>query len=253
MNNCTYPSLAGNTVLVTGASRGLGSAIAMKFVQNGSFVCINYRIKKKMAEQILDEIHQNGGSGMLAPFDVSDMDEVVKAIESIIESRGNIDILINNAGIVTDNFFTLMNKQQWNKVIDTNLNGVFNVIHTVLPHMISNKSGTIVNIASVAGLFASPGQTNYAASKGAVISFTKSLAAEVAPKGIRVNSVVPGMIYDGMTKRLNRDIAEQKKKLIPMERFGNADEIAETVLFLASEKASYITGQSIVVDGGLTI
>jgi 3-oxoacyl-[acyl-carrier protein] reductase len=251
--NSTYPSLHDKTVVITGASRGLGATFAKKFAQCGSFVGINYRIKKDKAEELLSWIRSEGGQGMLIPFDITKIDEVKEGLEDVISERGSIDVLINNAGIVSDSYFALMNSQQWGKVIDTNVHGAFNVIHTALPYMISQKAGVMLNIASVAGLHASPGQANYAASKGAIISLTRTLAAELAPKGIRVNTVVPGLISSGMTTRLNRDIAEQKKELIPMGRFGNSDEVADAVLFLASDNASYITGQSLIVDGGLTI
>ncbi len=244
--------LNNKTVLISGASRGLGATFAEHFAKSGAFVTINYKRKEKTAEALLKKIQDAGGTGMLLPFDVTQPDDIKNGIEQLIKKRGQIDILVNNAGIVADNFFFLMSDIEWHKVIDTNLHGSYYLVQAVIPGMLSRQEGSIINIASVAGIHASPGQANYAAAKGALISFTKTLATELAPKGIRVNTVVPGLIATGMTTRLNRDISEKKKAAIPMGRFGEAAEVAKAVLFLSSERASYITGQCLVVDGGLT-
>jgi 3-oxoacyl-[acyl-carrier protein] reductase len=248
----SYPSLNDKTVVITGASRGLGAAFARKFARCGAYVCINYRIKKNRAEELLKAIQGEGGKGLLLPFDVSKKQEVHSALEHVFTQRGGIDILINNAAVVSDKFFSLMDDQQWQKVMDVNVGGTYNTIRAVVPYMTAKKSGVIINVASVAGLHASPGQANYSASKGAIISLTRTLSSELAPRGLRVNAVVPGLIAAGMGKRLNRDLAEEKRQHIPAGRFGRREEVAEAVVFLASDAASYITGQCLIVDGGLT-
>ena len=245
-------SLNQKTVLITGASRGLGAAFAEIFAQSKAFVAINYKRKKQHAEATLESVRKLGGDGVILPFDVTKPDAIEVGIKNLIELRGSIDVLVNNAGVVSDNYFSLMKKEEWSRVIDVNLHGVFNTIQAVLPYMLKQGNCSIVNIASVAGIHASPGQSNYVAAKAGLIGLTSTLSSELAPKGIRVNVVVPGLIASGMGTRLNRDIVEAKKESIPLGRLGKAEEVAEAVIFLASEKSSYITGQCLVVDGGLT-
>jgi 3-oxoacyl-[acyl-carrier protein] reductase len=244
-------NLENKTVIVTGASRGLGACFAKAFSAKGASVFINFRMKKRDAQKVLDAIGNMGGEASLLPFDVRDKKAVEKAIASILKKRESIDILVNNAAILSDNYFPLMDDDQWGNVVETNVHSVYNCCQGVLSSMISCKKGVIINIASIAGIHASPGQANYAASKGAIISLSKTLAVELAPNNIRVNTVVPGIIDSGMTKRTNRNIIETKREQIPMKRFGDPEEVASAVLYLASDMASYITGQTLVIDGGL--
>lgn len=243
----------GRTVLVTGASRALGRAIARAFAAEGAFVGVGYHCRDRDAEQTLAEIQNLGGGAALVKADVGDPAAVERAIAPLYAERGGIDVLVNNAGIVDDKPFALMSAVSWSAVLQTNLGGVFNCCQAVVRSMMARGGGAIVNIGSVAGLAASPGQANYAASKGGIVSLSRTLAAELAPKGIRVNAVVPGLLTEGMARRLDRRHAEAKRQRIPLARFGNPEEVACAVLFLASEEASYIVGQALVVDGGLTL
>jgi len=241
------------TVLVTGASRGLGRAIAKAFAAEGAFVGVGYHRRDRDAEQTLAEIQALGGSAALVKADVGDLSAVERAIAPLHTEHGSIDVLVNNAAIVDDKPFALMTAESWSTVLQTNLGGVFNCCRAVVRSMMTQGGGAIVNIGSVAGLAASPGQVNYAASKGGIVALSRTLAAELAPKGIRVNAVVPGLLTEGMAQRLDRRLAEDKRQRIPLARFGDPEEIARAVLFLASEEASYIVGQVLVVDGGLTL
>ena len=243
----------GSTVLVTGASRGLGRCIAKAFAAEGAFVGLGYHRFDQQAEQTLSEIQKTGGSAVLVKADVSDFGTIDRAIRAFLAQRGGIDVLVNNAAIVDDRPFALMSADSWSAVLQTNLGGVFNCSRAVVRSMMAKGKGAIVNIGSVAGLIASPGQTNYAASKGGIAALTRTLAAELAPKGIRVNSVVPGFLTEGMAQRLDRQLAEERRSHIPLARFGTPEEVVHAVLFLASDDASYITGQQLVVDGGLSL
>ncbi|CAN0508591.1 unnamed protein product [Laminaria digitata] len=243
----------GSIVLVTGASRGLGRAIAKGFALEGAFVGIGYRRLARGAEETLTAIQEAGGHGALVKADVRDQKDVERAIAAFVSSNGDIDVLINNAAIVDDKPFALMSAESWTNVLQTNLGGVFHCTRAVVRPMMARGRGAIVNIGSVAGLFASPGQANYAASKGGITALTRTLAAELAPKGIRVNAVAPGLLTDGMARRMNKRISGARLQQIPIERFGNPDEVARAVLFLASDEASYIIGQTLIVDGGLTL
>ena len=243
----------GSTVLVTGASRGLGRSIAKAFAAEGAFVGLGYHRFDQHAEQTLSEIQETGGSAALVKADVSDSRAVDRAIRALLAQRDGIDVLVNNAAIVDDKPFALMSADSWSAVLQTNLGGVFNCSRAVVRSMMAKGKGAIVNVGSVAGFIASPGQANYAASKGGITAFTRTLAAELAPKGIRVNTVVPGFLTEGITQRMNRHLAENRRSHIPLARFGNPEEVAHAVLFLASDDASYITGQQLVVDGGLSL
>lgn len=241
------------TVLVTGASRGLGRAIAVAFASEGAFVFIGHRVNTAKATETLELVRAAGGDGATVPFDVTDAAKVDEAVSWMLLARPGLDVVVNNAGLSRDEPFAVMQRETWRQVLATNLDGTFNVCRAVARPMMGKKRGAIVNVASIAGQRASVGQVNYAASKGGVLSLTQSLAAELAPKGIRVNAVVPGMCAAGMVEALDRRIVEARRAQVPLGRLGTADEVARAVLFLASEDAAYIVGQALVVDGGLTL
>jgi 3-oxoacyl-[acyl-carrier protein] reductase len=242
----------GQTVVVTGASRGLGRAIALAFAAEGAHVIIGYRSKHTEAQQVQELAIEAGGGATLWPCDMQDPANIEAGLERVLAERGAIDVLVNNAAVTQDAPLALMSQENWDEVMRVNLGGVFACCRSVARSMMAKRKGAIVNVASVAGIHASPGQTNYAASKGGVLAFTQTLAVELARHGIRVNAVVPGLLSTGMVTRLDHRIATQKKQLIPLGRFGTAEEVAGVVLFLASPAAAYILGQAIVVDGGLT-
>ena len=236
--------------LVTGGSRGIGRAVSLKLAAMGYPVIINYNSNKEAAEQTLEEIKETGGEAELMQCDVSKPDKITEALEqwSVMHPDGFISVLVNNAGIRMDNVMVLMDDAQWNNVINTNLNSFFYITRRVIKDMMMHRKGRVVNIASLSGLKGLPGQVNYSAAKAAIIGATKALALEVGPRRITVNAVAPGFIATDMTKGLDE---EELKKSIPLGRFGTPDEVAEIVGFLASDKASYITGEVISVNGGL--
>ncbi len=236
--------------LVTGASRGLGRAVALRLAKDGFAVIINYQSNKEAAEETLKLVQEAGGNGELLPFDVADS----KAIETALESWQSahpeeyISVLVNNAGIRKDNLMIFMQETEWNNVVDTTLNGFFYITRRLLKDMITHRNGRIINMSSLSGLKGLPGQTNYSAAKAALIGATKALAQEVAARKITVNAIAPGFISTDMTKELNE---AELKKLIPMGRFGKPEEVASLTSFLASDEAAYITGQVISINGGL--
>lgn len=236
--------------LVTGASRGLGKATAIRLAKDGFSVIINYQSNKEAAEDTLRQIEENGGQGELLPFDVSSAEAIEKAFESWSAAHPDdyISVLVNNAGIRQDNLMIFMQEDQWNRVIDTTLNGFFYITRRLLKDMMTHRSGRIINMASLSGLKGMPGQTNYSAAKAALIGATKALAQEVAARKVTVNAVAPGFISTDMTKELNE---AELKKLVPLGRFGKPEEVAALVSFLASDDAAYITGQVISINGGL--
>lgn len=239
--------------IVTGASRGLGRAIAKAFAAEGAFVGVGYHRNQNEAEQTLTEIRKSGGEGVLVQADIRNALAIQNAFSSFISERGGINFLINNAAVTYDQPFALMSEESWSLVTQTNLGGTFHCSRAVVRSMMAAKSGVIINIGSVAGKIANPGQANYSASKGGIEAMTRTLAAELAPMGIRVNTVVPGCLNGGITQRLDRRIVEVLQNRIPLKRLGELEEVVQTVLFLSSDAASYIIGQSIVVDGGLSL
>lgn len=239
-----------NYALVTGGSRGLGAAICKRLAQQGLGIIINYRSNESAAKAVADEIIGNGGCVSLLPFDVSSEESVDAALEKWEEEHPDdrITVLVNNAGIREDNLLIFMQTNQWHKVINTTLDGFFYVTRRILKGMLTKRFGRIINIASLSGLRGLPGQANYSAAKAALIGATKALAQEVAARKVTVNAVAPGFIKSDMTKDLDED---SLKKLVPLGRFGEADEVAALVAFLASKDSSYITGETISINGGL--
>ncbi len=234
--------------LVSGASGGIGRAICVELARNGAFVCINYRQNRAGGEKTLAELEQAGGAGELWPFDVRDLDGAAAAVNGIVERHGRLDILINNAGVIADGLFMTMPPENWSRVIDTSLHGFYNLTRPAIEHMARQKSGAVVSISSAAALAPNRGQTNYAAAKAGLNAASRSLAAEVARLGIRVNVVAPGLIETDMIQDAPK---EHIKKLVPMARIGRAEEVASVVAFLCSDAASYMTGQIISVNGGM--
>ena len=238
--------------LITGASRGIGKTIAITLAQDyGLHILVNYASNEAAALETVSEIEAYGGSAELLQFKVQDYEATTAAIDSWIKlhPEDQIKVLVNNAGVTKDNLLVFLEKEDFNNVIDVNLRGTYNVTKAVINHMVRKRYGRIINVASLAGVKGVPGQTNYSASKGGMIAFTKSLAQEVAKRKITVNAVAPGFISTDMTKDLPED---ELKKLIPMNRFGTPEEVAGTVSFLVSEKAAYITGEVININGGIS-
>ena len=236
--------------LVTGGSRGIGRAISIQLASMGYYVLINYKSKTEEANRTLNTIMENGGEGQLLQFDVENANEINAALSTWMEqhSEAYIEVLVNNAGIRKDNLFFWMTDDEWSQVINTNLNSVFYLTRFLIKYMLNKKFGRVINIVSLSGLNGRPGQANYSAAKAGIIGLTKSLALEAAKKNVTINAIAPGFIETDMTKDLNQ---EELKKIIPMGRLGKAEEVADLVGFLASAKASYITGQVISIGGGL--
>ncbi len=243
--------LKNKVALVTGASRGIGRAIALTLAGYGAIVIINYCGSKEKAEEIVNQIKENGGTAIAYQADVADFEAVKTMFSDITKEYGRIDILVNNAGITKDNLILKMSEEEFDAVINTNLKGVFNCLKQASRIMLKQKEGRIINISSISGVVGNPGQANYCAAKAGVIGITKSLAKELGSRGITVNAVAPGYINTDMTAVLKDDLKEKVTELIRLKRLGEVEDIAETVAFLASDKASYITGQTIQVDGGL--
>lgn len=245
--------LNGKVALVTGAGRGIGREIALELAKNGAFVIVNYNGSREHAEEAVKMITENGGRAVFFQCSVADFSQTSAMVQKVIEKYGRLDILVNNAGITKDNLIMKMSEEDFDRVLDTNLKGTFNMIRHASRQMIRQKSGKIINIASVSGILGNAGQSNYAASKAGVIGLTKTMARELAARGINVNAVAPGFINTEMTQVLSDTVKEQAVSQIPFRRFGEAKEVAQVVSFLASDAASYITGQVICVDGGMAM
>lgn len=237
--------------LITGATRGIGKQIALTLAQEGYNIAINYRKENEDLTELKKEIEEKQVKYLAVQGDVSNFDDCERFVKQVIEKFGDIDVLVNNAGITKDMLLMRMKPEDFEQVIDVNLMGTFYVTKNVIPYMMKARSGRIINISSVVGVAGNAGQTNYAASKAGIIGFTKSLAKEVASRNILVNSIAPGFIETSMTDVLKEEVKEEIAKNIPLKRIGKAEDVANLVKFLASEESSYITGQVIHVDGGM--
>ena len=245
--------LNGKIAVVTGASRGIGKAIAMKFAQLGATVVINYNGSAQKAEEVKQSITADGGRAVIKQCNVADYDACEAFIKEVIDQFGRIDILVNNAGITKDGLIMRMSEEDFTSVVDVNLKGTFHCIRFASRQMMKQRSGRIINMSSVVGISGNAGQINYAASKAGVIGMTKSAAKELASRGITVNAIAPGYIETDMTNVLSDKVKEETMKQIPLGRLGQTGDIAAAAAFLASDEAGYITGQVLAVDGGMAI
>jgi 3-oxoacyl-[acyl-carrier protein] reductase len=241
---------SGRVSIVTGASQGIGEAIALDLAQGGAEIVL-VDIQKEKLDDVASRITDIGGKAAAYEADVSKTRQVEDLVDTLIRNHGSVHHLINNAGITRDNLLMRMKEEEWDSVMAVNLKGVFNFSKALIRHMIRNRYGRIVNVSSVVGLIGNPGQANYSASKAGVLGFTKSLAREVASRGITVNAVAPGFIQTAMTESLPEAVQEQFLSVIPVGRFGTPQEVAQAVRFLVSDQASYITGQVININGGM--
>lgn len=245
--------LEGKIALVTGAAKGIGRAIALALAAEGATVVVNYNGSKERAEQVVEEIKALGVDGVAYQCNVADTQAADAMIKDVIKTYGRLDILVNNAGITRDNLIMKMTEEDFDAVINANLKGCFNTIKAVSRQMLKQRSGRIINITSVSGILGNAGQANYAASKAGIIGLTKTMARELASRGITVNGIAPGFVDTDMTKVLSDSVKEEATAQIPLGRFGKPEDIANMAAYLASDKAAYITGQIISVDGGMAI
>lgn len=243
--------LSGKTALVTGATRGIGRAIALKFASEGANVAFTYRSQHEAAQSLIAQIEEMGVQAKAYPSDAADFEQAHAVVEDIKNIFGRIDILVNNAGITKDGLMLRMDEAQWDSVIGTNLKSAFNFIHACTPIMARQRSGSIINMSSVVGVSGNAGQCNYSASKAGLIGLSKSIAKEMGPRGVRSNCIAPGFIETDMTGALPEDIRKDWEKQIPMRRAGKPEDVADVALFLASDLASYVTGQVINCCGGM--
>lgn len=245
-------ALEGKVAIITGASRGIGRATALALGAAGAQVVVNYARSQAAADEVVAQIEAAGGTAIAQPGDVSDQAQVEALVKATLDQWGRVDVLVNNAGITRDTLLLRMKLEDWQAVINLNLTGVFLCTKAVSKIMVKQRSGRIINIASVAGLMGNPGQANYSAAKAGVVGFTKTMAKELAPRGITVNAVAPGFIQTDMTSNLSN--TEEILKLIPLGRYGQPEEIAGVIRFLAADgAAAYITGQVLTVDGGMVM
>lgn len=241
------------TAIVTGAAKGIGKAIALKLAEEGFNIVLNYRSSEDKAIETENEIKEKNVEVLRVQGDITNTEDVLNLVNKAKEKFGSIDVMVNNAGITKDNLLLRMKEEEFDSVINTNLKGVFNCLKAITPIMVKQKHGKIISISSVVGITGNAGQVNYAASKAGVIGMTKSLAKEIGSRGITVNAVAPGFIETDMTSVLNDKLKETAKKELPLRRLGTPEDVANVVSFLSSEKADYVTGQVIHVDGGMVI
>ena len=244
--------LTNKVAIITGASQGIGKGMAETFSKAGAHVACVSRNKDNL-KSVADSLIENGGAASFYTCDVSSLDAFQNTIKEIVENHGSVDILVNNAGVCKDKLIMRMTEDDWNKVININLNGAFNGIKAVSQIMIKQRAGRIINISSIVGLIGNPGQANYAASKAGLIGLSKSAAKELAPRGITVNAIAPGYIATDMTNQITDQVKENLITKIPLGRIGSPSDIAASALFLASDEAGYITGQTLTVDGGMVM
>ncbi|MDO5401926.1 MAG: 3-oxoacyl-[acyl-carrier-protein] reductase [Eubacteriales bacterium] len=245
--------LEGKVALVTGASRGIGKAIALQFASMGATVIVNYSGSKEKAEKVLSEIKEAGSNGCIYQCDVADFEAVGQMMSDVVQKYNKIDILVNNAGITKDGLLMKMSSEDFDAVVNVNLKGTFNCIRQVTRQMLKQRSGRIINMSSIVGIMGNAGQVNYSATKAGVIGITKSAAKELASRGITVNAIAPGYVGTDMTEVLSEAVKEKIVNTIPLNRMGQPQDIAKTAGFLASDGGAYITGQVISVDGGMSI
>ncbi|AZO95338.1 3-oxoacyl-[acyl-carrier-protein] reductase [Iocasia frigidifontis] len=245
----------GKVALITGSSRGIGAATAVKLASEGADIIINYpfEAEKEHADKVVDKVNSLGRKAISIMADVSNIEQVKTMIKTAIKEFSKIDILVNNAGITRDNLIMRMKEKDWDAVMNVNLKGVFNCTKSVIRPMMKQKSGKIINLASVVGIMGNPGQANYSASKAGVIGFTKTIAKEVAARGITSNAVAPGFIKSHMTENLSKEVQDNMLAAIPLKKFGSQEDVANIICFLASSAADYINGQVINVDGGMVM
>ncbi|MBD8025806.1 3-oxoacyl-[acyl-carrier-protein] reductase [Ureibacillus sp. Re31] len=243
--------LVGKTAVVTGASRGIGRAIALQLASEGANVVVNFSGSEQKAQQVVSEIEQLGAKAIAVQANVSDSDSVQNLMSAAVEQFGSIDVLVNNAGITRDNLIMRMKEDEWDEVINTNLKGVFLCTKAVTRQMMKQRSGRIINISSIVGVMGNAGQANYVAAKAGVIGLTKTTARELASRNILVNAIAPGFITTEMTDELPEDIKSSMLNQIPLAKLGQPEDIAKAVVFLASDDASYMTGQTLHIDGGM--
>jgi 3-oxoacyl-[acyl-carrier protein] reductase len=242
---------SGKVALITGSSRGIGKSVAKELASYGAFVVINYASNEQAAQSVKDEIESKGGKCEIRGFDVSSFSQVNEQVDSIVNDHGELNYLVNNAGITRDTLLMRMKEEDWDAVVSVNLKGVFNCTKAASRYMIKQKSGRIVNISSVVGEMGNPGQSNYSATKAGIIGFTKSVSRELASRNITVNSITPGFIDTDITSGLSDKIKEHYLGQIPLGRFGSPEDVSGVVSFLLSDAASYITGEVIRVNGGM--
>lgn len=245
--------LTGKNALVTGGGRGIGRAIAIELAKNGAKVIINYNGSEERARSVVAEIEELGGEAAAYKCNVSDYSACEEMVKTILADHSKVDILVNNAGVTRDNLILRMSEAEYDAVLDTNLKGAFNMIRHLSKNFLKCRGGKIINISSVSGVMGNAGQANYSASKAGLIGLTKSVARELSSRNICVNAVAPGFVATEMTEALGEDTLEKAKASIPLGRIGEAEDIANAVVFLASDKANYITGQVLCVDGGMAI
>lgn len=245
--------LAGKTAIITGASRGIGAEIARKFAADGAKVVVNYSGSQEKAEAVVADIEAKGGEAIAVKANVADADSVKAMVDETLKTFGSVDILVNNAGITRDNLMMRMKDDEWDDVININLKGVFICTKAVTRQMMKQRAGRIVNIASIVGVMGNAGQANYVASKAGVIGLTKTTARELASRGITANAVAPGFITTDMTDQLTDEVQKTMLGQIPLNRFGDPEDVAKAALFLASDDASYMTGQTLHLDGGMVM